>query len=141
MPRNILDPRRYAESFEMNFRGMPFQVSVGYFMNCKPAEVFVSSVKSGTDLEGVSRDAAVLLSIALQYGAPIETIQGAITRTLQGDPQTVIGAIVDQLANTSPLAMPFDVRQHKPPSDPEPIGALPPNPSTPPSNEALTPPT
>ena len=40
---------------------------------------------------------AVLLSIALQHGVPLETIKHALTREGNGTPSTIIGAVVDRL--------------------------------------------
>ena len=48
--------------------------------------------------EAIARDGAVLLSLALQYGVPLETIKHAITRDGQGQPQSIIGAVVDRLS-------------------------------------------
>lgn len=123
MPRDVLPTRRYSETFTMQFGNLPFLVSVGYFQDARPAEVFVNLVKSGSHLEGVTHDAAVLLSIALQYGAPVSVLAGAITRTPQGAPQSVIGDILDRLAGIKPMATPIapgPKLQPPPPTPPTP---------------------
>lgn len=102
--RATLPQRRYGESFELrhgNYRA-PFHVTIGYYGDGKIGEVFISGGKSGSETDAVTRDGAVLLSIALQYGVPLETIKGAITREVNGAPSTVIGAVVDRLAEDPP---------------------------------------
>jgi hypothetical protein len=105
--RQVLPQRRHVETFEIkhgNARDL-FIVSVGYFPSLSenphaggPAEVFVSGTKAGSMVEAVARDGAVLLSIALQYGVPLETIKHSITREQDGAPSSIMGAIVDRLS-------------------------------------------
>jgi hypothetical protein len=49
-----------------------------------------------------ARDAAVTVSIALQFGADIETIRQALTREHDGGPATLLGAALDALAEAAP---------------------------------------
>ena len=58
-------------------------------------EVFVSG--SPSDVMDVVRDGAILVSLALQHGCPLETISKALTRDDADLPATVIGAVVEQL--------------------------------------------
>lgn len=108
MLRRTLPQRRFAETFDLTFGELrtTFQVSIGYFPpeaanSNKPAEVFITGAKAGSEVESVARDGAVLLSIALQYGVPIETIASAITRDAHGQPMTVVGAVIDRLKECS----------------------------------------
>jgi len=98
--RFTLPARRASETFELSFGGQNklFHVTVGYYPNGDVGEVFISGAKAGSEVEAVARDGAVLLSIALQYGVPLETIKHALTREQDGSPSTIIGAVVDQLA-------------------------------------------
>jgi hypothetical protein len=103
MNRQILPNRRPGYNFELKHGGQNavFHVTIGYFRGTRdPSEVFISGAKAGSEVEAVARDGAVLLSIALQHGASIETIKHAITREQDGTPSTVIGKVVDMLANT-----------------------------------------
>jgi hypothetical protein len=97
--RNTLPARRAAETFELQHgkQRTPFAVTFGYYEDRRLGEIFISGAKAGSEVEGVARDGAVLLSLALQYGVPIETIKGAITRNLDGSPSTIIGAVVDRI--------------------------------------------
>ena len=48
------------------------------------AEVFFNVAKSGTAIENHARDAAVVASVALQYGTPVDVIRHAVTRNGDG---------------------------------------------------------
>jgi hypothetical protein len=99
--RAPLPQRRYCETFELRHGGQntPFAVTIGRYSDNRIGEVFITGAKAGSDAEAIARDGAVLLSIALQFGVPLETIKHAITRESDGAPSTVIGAVVDRLAS------------------------------------------
>jgi hypothetical protein len=95
--RAILSQRRAAQTFDLRHGKNVFEVTVGFYPNSAIGEVFVTGGKTGSDMEAVCRDAAVLLSIAIQYGIPLSTIRGAITREQNGAASSVIGAVLDRL--------------------------------------------
>ena len=49
----------------------------------------------------IARDAAVLLSLALQHGVPPETIRHAVTRGASEEPASILGAVVDSITTKS----------------------------------------
>lgn len=108
--RNALPNRRYAETFTVQHSGNlgkseTVEVTVGYYFDGKTGdgavgEVFISNPKVGSGQEAIARDAAVLLSLAIQHGVPIETMRGAITREQDSKPSTIIGAVLDRLGST-----------------------------------------
>jgi len=94
--RRPLPNRRRGTSFTIEWVGKPHTVTLGYFEDSNdPAEVFISLSKPGTELDGIARDGAVLISLCLQYGVPFQTIAHAITRNQNGQPSTIVGAAVD----------------------------------------------
>lgn len=97
--RSTLPYRRSCESFELNHGGQNamFHVTLGRYPDGTIGEVFISGAKAGSEVEAVARDGAVLLSIALQFGVPLETIKHALTREHDGASSTIIGAVVDRL--------------------------------------------
>ena len=99
--RRVLPQRRATETFGMRFWGQPFTVTVGFFPDGTPGEVFIDGGKSGQDVQNTARDAAVVLSLALQHGTPIETIRHAVTRSGSGEAASILGATVDRLAMVS----------------------------------------
>jgi hypothetical protein len=97
--RRPLPHRRRAETFEISFGGLAksHTVTVGYYADDAPGEVFINGGRSGEQVEAIARDGAVLLSLALQHGVELETIGHAITRDSQGNPSSIVGAVVDRL--------------------------------------------
>jgi len=101
--RKPLPQRRASETFELrhgNHRGT-FQVTIGYYPDGSVGEVFVSGAKAGSEVEAITRDGAILLSIAVQFGVPLKIIRHAITREADGSASTIIGAVIDQLGENT----------------------------------------
>jgi hypothetical protein len=97
--RRPLPMRRVCETFEISFGGLAkcHTVSVGYYADGAPGEVFINGGRSGEQVEAIARDGAVLLSLALQHGVALDTIGHAITRDGHGAPSSIVGAVVDRL--------------------------------------------
>src|SRR5256885_16893460 len=94
--------RRQCESLEFRHAGHPFTISAGFYPDGRIAEIFLSSHKPGSPIEAIARDAAVTVSIALQFGVPIETIRQALTQDHDSGPATLVGAALNALAEAAP---------------------------------------
>jgi hypothetical protein len=70
MIRRSLPQRRAAETFNMRFWNQAFTVTVGFYADGTPGEVFIDGGKTGQDIQNTARDAAVVLSLAIQHGTP-----------------------------------------------------------------------
>jgi hypothetical protein len=76
-----LPDRRAVERFEFGFSGQLYTACLGRFNDGGIAEIFLSgNRRSGSMVEGMARDEAVLLSLALQYGCPVDVILAALGR-------------------------------------------------------------
>jgi hypothetical protein len=95
--RNRLPNRRAAETFDLEVGGLRYVVSVGKFTDDAPAEIFISNGKAGSDSDTAARDSAVVASIALQYGVPLEVIRHALMRNRDGSACGPLGAALDLL--------------------------------------------
>jgi hypothetical protein len=93
--RRILPQRSAATTFDLRFGGVDFTATVGRFEDAALTEVFIDGLKAGSAIEAIARDAAILISLASQYGCPLSTLTKAITRNNDGTPQTIIGAVLD----------------------------------------------
>jgi hypothetical protein len=82
MTRETLPLRRICQriSFVHNFH--EYVGSVSRFSDGRLAEVFLDA-KSG-DLDVMAKDMAVVTSLALQYGTPLEKILGALSQETDG---------------------------------------------------------
>jgi len=98
--RRVLPQRRACETFDLEFGGLArcHMVTVGNYDDGTLGEIFINAGKTGEAVEAIARDGAVLLSLALQFGVELANIRSAITRDGQGEPATIIGAVIDQLS-------------------------------------------
>ena len=98
MIRRSLPQRRAAETFNLRFWNQLFTVTAGFYDDGTLGEVFITTAKSGADLQNIANDAAVILSLALQHHVSIEVIRHAVTRCNDGSPASILGAVVDCLS-------------------------------------------
>jgi ribonucleoside-diphosphate reductase alpha chain len=54
--------------------------------------------KCDSHADACAKDSAIVASIALQYGVPLEVLRKALLHDEQGGPSTPIGAALDLLA-------------------------------------------
>lgn len=97
MTREVLPDRRYTETVDIEFRGARFSVGFGYYDDMRPAEIFITGAKEGSQLATAARDAAVVASVALQHGAPAAVLRHGLSRHDDGSSQTLIGYVLDKL--------------------------------------------
>ena len=90
--------RRPSETFGFRWRGMDYTATTGRFPDGRLAEIFLSGGKMNTDGDAIARDAGVVVSIALQYGAEVETLRGALLRDSRGTAVSPLGAALDRIA-------------------------------------------
>lgn len=98
--RELLPLRRMSETFDFthinqSWQSFGYKATVGYYMDGRPGEVFLSAAKITTDMDIAARDAAILLSFALQHGTPVDSLRTAMTRDPEGRPLGVIGTLLD----------------------------------------------
>jgi len=100
--RRRLPHRRRHELLDFEHAGHRYTAGLGYFDTGGLAEVFINVPgRSGSAIEAVARDAAILTSICLQYGASVETIRHALTRNSDGSAAGPLGVVLDFLAPAS----------------------------------------
>lgn len=77
-----------------------FEMSAGFILapqGVQVGEVFCNFRKLGSDMDVAARDTAILISLMLQHGVPLERIANAVTRAPDGRPQGLAGTICDRL--------------------------------------------
>lgn len=121
MTRHRLEDRRENEALEIEhiWRGASgdvaesMLVTIGRYSDGRIGEVFIDypprqgERKKSDRVKDLGADIAVLISIALQYGAPLEVLRAATGRSevnimgkLTTAPHTHIGTVLDALAAT-----------------------------------------
>jgi ribonucleoside-diphosphate reductase alpha chain len=96
--RQRLPDRRGSETFEITAQGLSYRATVSRFDDGRVAEVFLSDHKVGSHADTAARDSAVVCSLALQHGVPLETIRRALMRDSHGRPNGPLGVALDLLA-------------------------------------------
>jgi ribonucleoside-diphosphate reductase alpha chain len=100
--RERLPNRRASESFAFIWNGMDFTATVSRFADGRPTEIFLSNGKIGSDADAAARDSAVVCSLALQFGAPVETIRRAMVRDAHGVAASPLGRALDLFVGSAP---------------------------------------
>ena len=106
--RRRLPNRRMSETVEAEIAGQRLQVTIGFYPEGVPAEVFLCGAKPGSAMDAILADAAVAISVALQCGVRPRDLAKSISRipaSLDGPatrPALPIGAALDLLAGFDP---------------------------------------
>jgi hypothetical protein len=93
--RARLPNRRLSESFTVECGGLRYVATISRLADGRVAEIFLSNHKSGSQADANARDSAVVCSLALQHGVPLDVIRRALLRDPQGRPSTPLGAAID----------------------------------------------
>jgi hypothetical protein len=96
--RRRLPNRRLGHTFEVDFAGLHYRVTAGYFADGGLAEIFVCNHKAGNASDVAARDAGILVSLCLQHGCSVETISRALSRNADGSASGVIGVVLDKIS-------------------------------------------
>ena len=78
--RQRLSNRRLSENFSFELNGLRFTATISRFPDGRISELFLNNHKAGNQSDTNARDAAILLSFALQHGADINAIRKALCR-------------------------------------------------------------
>jgi hypothetical protein len=99
MTRQKLQPRRAATTFNFDCGPHRYTATVSYFPGTERlAEIFLSNGRAGSDVDAAAKDSAVVCSIALQHGTPVEVIRRALLRDPRGVASSPLGVALDMLA-------------------------------------------
>lgn len=98
MTRTRLPNRRASTTFDIEAGGRKYRCTVSRYADGSIGELFLSNNKAGSDSDTAARDSAVVCSIALQFGVPLEIIRHALMRDSQGRPSGTLGVALDLLA-------------------------------------------
>src|SRR5262245_59256254 len=96
--RTRLPNRRPCEHFSFQCNNLSYTASIGRFPDGRLAEIFISNSKAGSHSDSGAKDAAVIASIALQHGVPLEVIRHALLRDSRGVASSPRGVALDFVA-------------------------------------------
>jgi hypothetical protein len=92
-----LPNRRASTFFDFTSMNMKFTASFSRAADGDIAELFLDNHKAGSAVGTMVRDAAIILSFALQHGANVEAIRKALCRDSSGRALGPIGVALDLL--------------------------------------------
>jgi hypothetical protein len=101
MTRVRLPNRRAAETVELEHGGQRFTVTIGFYPDGRPGEVFTHGARSGSTLDALLADACVVVSCLIQHGAEPRELAASMGRLGNAEPASVIGAVLDLVAAVS----------------------------------------
>lgn len=100
--RRRLPPRRCSPAIEFEHGGVVYRAQ--YTIDeTGLAELFLNCGKEGSTADTFGREAAVILSIALQHGTPLDVIRDALPRLADGSPAGPIGIVIAQIEREEKL--------------------------------------
>jgi hypothetical protein len=98
MTRERLPDRRFAETVALEHGGTRFMVTIGFYPDGRPGEVFTHGLRTGSNLDGLLADACVVVSCLIQHGAEPRELAASMGRLGNAEPASVIGAVLDLVA-------------------------------------------
>jgi hypothetical protein len=99
--RRRLHDRHECVGLDFELGGMAYHATVSRFPDGQPGEVFINAAKSDSTADIVARDSAVAVSLALQFGCPIDVLRLALMRDSRGGPSGPAAFVLDAIASES----------------------------------------
>jgi hypothetical protein len=96
--RQRLADRRASETFSLECAGLSYVATISRFDDGRIGEIFLSNHKAGSHADTAARDRAIVCSIALQFGADVQTISRALCRDIRGEANGPLGTALDMIA-------------------------------------------
>ena len=96
--RQTLPNRRSCETVEFDHDGIRYVASIGRFpYSGAISEIFVHGGKTDSAADVAAHDGAIILSLALQFGTPINAVRHALMKLRNGSAAGPIGKLLDIL--------------------------------------------
>jgi hypothetical protein len=102
--RERLQNRRASTQVAFECNSLSYVATISFFTDGRLAEIFLSNSKAGSHSDSAARDSAVVCSIALQHGTPLDTIRHALMRDSVGRPSSPLGVALDLIAGDADRA-------------------------------------
>jgi hypothetical protein len=97
--RARLPQRRPSTTFDVESQGLRFTCTASWFADGTLGEVFLQNHKAGSMAGIAAQDAAVVCSLALQHGVPLDVIRRALMRDSRGRASGPLGAALDLISS------------------------------------------
>jgi hypothetical protein len=102
IPTNItrrkLSNRRPSITRSLECNRLTYSTTYSYFPDGNLAEIFISNSKAGSHSDSAAKDSAIIASLALQHGVPLDVIRKALLRDPRGKASSPLGVALDLIA-------------------------------------------
>ena len=78
--RHRLPNRRGSETFDFHCNGFHYIATVAFFDDGTLAEIFLCNGKAGSSTDSAAKDSAIVASLGLQFGIPVDVIRHRFSR-------------------------------------------------------------
>jgi ribonucleoside-diphosphate reductase alpha chain len=93
--RRRLADRCASETFDVEVMGLRFTATISRFADGQLGEVFLQNHKASSHAGVMACDAAVLASLCLQHGVPLDVV--SLMRDSRGCASSPIGVVLDRV--------------------------------------------
>ena len=97
--REPLHNRRINQTQTFERDGIRITLTVGFYPNGTPGEIFLNADRADSMLDVLMSDAAIIASLALQNGVTLEQIAHALKRDKFGIASSPFGAAIDRISD------------------------------------------
>ena len=97
--RRTLPNKHKSESFCFECNGLHYVATVSFFADGGLAEIFLSNSNAGSHSDSAARDSAVVASIALQFGIPLNVIRRRLLHDARDAASSPLGVALDIVAS------------------------------------------
>jgi hypothetical protein len=97
--RRRLPDRRPSTSFQFECGGLRYTATISRFEDGQLGEIFLTNHKANSAADTNARDGAVVCSLALQYGAPLDVLRKALSRDSRGGASGPLATALDIIAD------------------------------------------
>lgn len=98
MTRERLTNRRANETFSFDLLGMKFVATIARFDDGRLAEIFLTNGRVNSHADTAARNSAVVASLALQHGVPLDVLRKALMRDSRGVAGGPLGTALDLIS-------------------------------------------
>lgn len=99
--RRRLPNRRGSSQLAFECNGLKYVASVSFDPDGNLAEIFIANSKAASHSDAAAKDSAVVCSIALQFGVPLDVIRHALLRDARGLASSPLGVALDKIGAQS----------------------------------------
>lgn len=97
--RRVLPKRRRHVTAKGHCGNSGFFVTVGFYEDGLPGEVWFDVAKAGTQMKAVGHGLAMMISVALQYGAPLDALLDTLSDFAPNDFPTAFAKTIREIVS------------------------------------------